>query len=274
MELALIGFGNIATTLLGLLEKNLEAPLDGLTVMVLPEFAADTQARLDREFARLSANRRVVTSVPALLQAGPDLMIECAGHEVVKAHLPAVLRAGVDTILVSIGALADDALHADLRSAARDGGARLILPAGAVGGIDLLAALGAAGGLEVSYRGTKPPKAWAGTPAETLLDLGSLAERAVFFTGNAREAATAYPKNANVAATLALAGAGFEATRVELVADPAASGNIHEYEVVSPLARYSMRIENLPSAGNAKTSVSTVYSVLREVRNRIGPTAI
>ncbi len=61
---------------------------------------------------------------------------------------------------------------------------------------------------------------------------------------------------------------------MELVADPAAPGNVHEYSVVSPLAKYSMRIENLPSAGNAKTSVSTVYSVLREIRNRIGPVAI
>ncbi|AHD01930.1 L-aspartate dehydrogenase [Leisingera methylohalidivorans DSM 14336] len=274
MDLALIGFGNIATTLLLLLNDTLDAPLDSLTVMVLPEFAEDTEARLERDFAGLAAARQVVTSVPALLEARPDLLIECAGHAVVKAHLPEVLRSGVDTILVSIGALADDGLHADLRAAAREGDARLILPAGAVGGIDLLSALGAAGGLEVTYRGTKPPKAWSGTPAEEALDLDHLGERAIFFTGNAREAATAYPKNANVAATLALAGAGFEATRVELVADPAAPGNMHEYEVSSPLARYSMRIENLPSAGNAKTSVSTVYSVLREIRNRIGPSAI
>ncbi|WP_323778912.1 aspartate dehydrogenase [Leisingera sp.] len=274
MDLALIGFGNIATTLLSLLNDTLDAPLDSLTVMVLPEFAEDTEARLEHDFAGLAADRQVVTSVPALLEARPDLLIECAGHAVVKAHLPEVLRSGVDTILVSIGALADDRLHADLRAAAREGDARLILPAGAVGGIDLLSALGAAGGLEVTYRGIKPPKAWTGTPAEESLDLDHLGERAIFFTGNAREAATAYPKNANVAATLALAGAGFEATRVELVADPAASGNMHEYEVSSPLARYSMRIENLPSAGNAKTSVSTVYSVLREIRNRIGPSAI
>lgn len=274
MKLAIIGFGNIATTLLELLREGLEQPLESLTVLALPETAQSTQAQLDGAFAAVAEQRRTVTDLAGLLAADPDLLVECAGHAVVQQHLPAVLNAGIDSILVSIGALADDALHDTLRAAARAGGARLILPAGAVGGIDLLAALGAAGGLEVTYRGTKPPQAWSGTPAEKALDLAALGERAIFFTGTAREAASAYPRNANVAATLALAGAGFEATRVELVADPAASGNMHEYEVRSPLARYSMRIENLPSAANAKTSVSTVYSVLREIRNRIGPAAI
>jgi aspartate dehydrogenase len=273
MRLGLIGFGNIAVTLLGQLAETVDAPLECLTVLCLPELADETVARLAGEFAGVATEVAVVTEAPALLFHRPQLVIECAGHMAVAAHVPTVLRAGVDVVIVSVGALSDESLEKELRLAA-DGRARLILPAGAVGGIDLLAALGAAGGLEVRYRGSKPPLAWSGTPAEASVDLGALTEAEIFFSGTAREAARQFPKNANVAATLALAGAGFEATHVELVADPAAPGNVHEYSVVSPLAKYSMRIENLPSAGNAKTSVSTVYSVLREIRNRIGPVAI
>ncbi|MAS14670.1 MAG: aspartate dehydrogenase [Nitratireductor sp.] len=274
MRLGLIGFGNIAGTLLDLLSKTLDAPLAHLCVVTLPEFAAETEARLRAEFGAVAQDISVVGDAEALLAEKPDLVVECAGHGAVVEHVPPVLRAGTDVIIVSIGALSDAALETDLRAAASAGGARLVLPAGAVGGIDLLSALGAAGGLEVRYRGSKPPRAWSGTPAEEAVDLANLTDATTFFTGNAREAARDFPKNANVAATLALAGAGFEATHVELVADPAAPGNVHEYSVVSPLAKYSMRIENLPSAGNAKTSVSTVYSVLREIRNRIGPVAI
>ena len=84
----------------------------------------------------------------------------------------------------------------------------------------------------------------------------------------------AYPKNANVAATLALAGLGFEATRVEMVADPAVSQNIHEYRVTSGAADYAMRIEGKPSPDNPKTSLATVYSVAREVMNRMTEVAI
>lgn len=273
MRLGLIGFGNIATTLLGLMRQT-GLSVEDLTVLTLPEFADETRTRLGAEFVDVAKDCGVVAGAEGLLSAQPDLVIECAGHAAVTAHVPPVLRAGTDVVIVSIGALADAALEASVRTAAAEGGARLILPAGAVGGIDLLSALGAAGGLRVRYRGTKPPKAWAGTPAEGLLDLPGLDERSVFFTGNARQAATDYPKNANVAATLALAGAGFEETQVELVADPEATGNSHEYSVESPLARYSIRIENQASAGNAKTSVTTVWSVLREIRNRIGPVAI
>ncbi|EKF18477.1 aspartate dehydrogenase [Nitratireductor pacificus] len=274
MRLGLIGFGNIALTLLGQLAETLDTPLEHLVVLSLPELAGDTEARLKGEFAGVAREAVVVTDAQALLSHRPGLVVECAGHAAVVAHVPAVLRNGTEVVIVSIGALSDANLETELRAAAIEGGTRLILPAGAVGGIDLLAALGAAGGLEVRYRGSKPPLAWSGTPAENTLDLGTLKEAATFFTGTAREAARDFPKNANVAATLALAGAGFEATRVELTADPAAPGNVHEYSVVSPLAKYTMRIENLPSAGNAKTSVSTVYSVLREIRNRIGPVAI
>ncbi|MDU9005242.1 aspartate dehydrogenase [Sedimentitalea todarodis] len=274
MRLALIGYGNISTTLLTQLGGQIGGQLDAVSVLVRPDATATAQARLDRDAVDLTTERTVCTDLKGLMSARPDLVVECAGHTAVQAFVPDVLRAGTDVVLVSIGALADSALHDRLLDAARKGGARLILPAGAVGGIDLLAALGPAGDLKVSYRGIKPPTAWAGTPAADTLNLETLDHAAVFFTGTARQAASAFPRNANVAATLALAGAGFEATRVELIADPQAPGNIHEYKVSSPLARYSMRIENLPSPGNSRTSVATVYSVLREIRNRIGPVAI
>lgn len=273
MRLGVIGFGNIATTLLGLMRQTGLVP-EALTVLTLPESVDDVRASLAAEHAGTAADTGVVTDAAGLLAARPDLVVECAGHGAVIAHAVPVLQAGVDVVIVSIGALSDPALESAVRQAAADGGARAILPAGAIGGVDLLAALGAAGDARVRYRGTKPPRAWAGTPAEAALDLNALTAAATLFRGTARQAAQDYPKNANVAATLALAGAGFEATEVELVADPAAPGNVHEYSVTSPLANYTMRIENLPSAGNAKTSVTTVWSVLREIRNRMSTVAI
>ncbi|SMH38206.1 aspartate dehydrogenase [Maritimibacter sp. HL-12] len=270
MHLGLIGYGNIGETLMDFLAWPDAPEVGRVTVLVRAGRGGATATAL----AGHQLPVEVVEDTDALVAARPDLVVEAAGHSGVSAHVPACLEAGIEVVVVSVGALADDTLAARLDAAARKGGARYILPAGAVGGIDLVSALAAAGEVNLTYRGTKPPAAWAGTPAEQALDLAGLSAAETFFTGTAREAATAYPKNANVAATLALAGPGLDATRVELVADPAAPGNLHGYELVSPAARVRVDIENLPSAGNVKTSVATIYSVLREIRNRVGPRVI
>jgi aspartate dehydrogenase len=269
MHLGIIGYGNIATTLTQLLEAE---PVQEITVLV----RSSSLERANEQLRSSGAAKSIVVTadLATLIAARPDVVVECAGQDAVVRLAPRVLRAGIPLILVSIGALADDDAHAALRQAATGGNTQLTLPAGAIGGIDLLSALAPAGNLVVTYRGTKPPAAWKGTPAEDILDLDALSEPTVFFSGSARAAARSYPKNANVAATLALAGAGLDATRVELVADPTAKGNRHTYEVRSPLCQYSMEIENAASGGNVKTSVATVYSVLREINRLRKPVVV
>lgn len=263
MHLGVIGYGNITRALLGVLAREGRAP-DRVTLLVRP-----SQAGVAAE-----SGASVVTEAAELIAAAPDLIVECAGHSALAEAVVPALEAGIECVVVSIGALADANLHSAVTGAARKGGSRVVLPAGAIGGVDLLASLRPSGIDSVVYTSRKPPLAWKGTPAEGLLDLPGLTQPATFFTGNAREAALAYPKNANVAATLALAGLGFEATRVEMVADPTVTRNIHEYRVTSGAADYTMRIEGKPSPDNPKTSLATVYSVAREVMNRRNEVAI
>jgi aspartate dehydrogenase len=124
------------------------------------------------------------------------------------------------------------------------------------------------GGLrQLRYRGIKPPLAWRGSPAENQVDLDHLSCRTVLFEGTARAAALAFPQNANVAATIALAGLGFDATRVELVADPTAVQNTHEIEAKGATGNFHLRIEGVASASNPKTSSLTALSVARALVN-------
>lgn len=204
----------------------------------------------------------------------PVLAAECASHSAVRQYGPALLRLGVDLVIASIGALSDEALHRELEAAAAAGGAKLILPAGAVPGIDALNAA-MLGGLErVSYISRKPPAAWKGTPAEVLFDLNSLRDATTFYIGTARAAARDYPKNANVAATVALAGLGFDATEVRLIADPAAGGNVHEIEAEGAFGRMHLRMEGQPLKSNPKTSSLAAYSTIRAILNRLRTTEI
>jgi aspartate dehydrogenase len=223
--------------------------------------------RADAARARLGAVA-TVQSADALVALAPEIVVEAAGHDALASHGAEVLARGIDLVVASTGALADAELFEHLRSAAAKGHARMLLPAGAIGGIDAIAAMRLSGLAAVRYRSVKPPIAWRGTPAERLLDLDRLDSRTCFYTGRARAAALEYPQNANVAATIALAGLGFEATLVELVADPEAPGNLHEIEAEGASGRIAIRLQGKPSASNPKTSALTALSVARAVVNR------
>lgn len=269
MKLGLIGFGSIGRELLRRLES---LDLEQITLLVREGRENETCQSLARDHAKLASKVTVTTDFGGLQET--DLVIEAAGHAAVAAYGPGLLASGTDLMIVSVGALADAKLHDRLNGMAASTGARIILPAGAIGGIDILSALSAAGDVSLRYIGTKPPRAWKGTPAERNCDLDALNEPLTFFSGTAREAATLFPKNANVAATLALAGPGFDRLQVTLIADPAATGNAHRYELTSPLATVSVDIANRASNGSAKTSQVTAYSLFREIRNRVAPVAI
>lgn len=204
----------------------------------------------------------------------PDLVVECASHGALAGHGVALLEAGYPLLVASIGALCDDALYAALTAAAEKGGARLYLPAGAIGGIDALAAARLAGLDDVCLRSSKPPHAWSGTPAMEGRDPASITEAVTVFSGTAHDAARLYPKNANVAATVSLAGIGFEKTRVELLADPAVTRNTHHLTAHGAFGSLDITLSNVPSPDNPKTSRLTALSLLRMIANLCRPVVI
>ncbi len=263
-RIALIGYGTIASAVARLLPTLAEGRAEIVGALARP-------GRGDAARPRLGAVP-VVETLDALIALRPDIVAECAGHGAVAAHGPGVLGADIDLMIVSTGALTADALMTALRASARR--ARILIAAGAVGGIDALAAMRLGGLDSVRYRSIKPPAAWRGTPAEMAIDLDRLTAPTVAYRGTARDAARLYPKNANVAATVALAGIGFERTTVEIVADPGAAHNVHEVEARGASGELSLRLVNLPSPDNPKTSALTALSVVRALLNEALPVAI
>lgn len=253
-SIGLIGFGGIGKAVLSTLmgEATVEPVLTGILVRAIEEQPAELP---------------FVTDIADFLARRPRVVVECAGHEAVHSYGEKVLCAGSDLLIISTGALADSDLLASLRSAARTTGRRVLIPAGAVGGVDALCAARLAGLQRVQYRGRKPPRAWQGSSVTDEMDLGQVKEPRVIYRGTAREAALAYPKNSNVAATVALAGLGFDKTEVELIADPTISGNIHELDVKAESGDFSIALAGKPSASNPRTSMLTAYSVVRTLLN-------
>jgi aspartate dehydrogenase len=255
---ALIGYGGIARDVVAAL-RAAGGDTNVVGVLCRPGRAAKARDAL--------GDIAVVESLADLLATQPNVVAEVAGQQAVAEYGPEVLRRGFDLLMISIGALAEPKLLERLRMAAVEGKSRLLLPAGAIGGIDAIAAM-RTGGLDmVRYRSRKPPAAWRGSPAEKVADLDKLTGRTVLYRGSAGEAALLYPQNANVAAAVALAGLGFDKTEVELVADPAAPGNVHEIEAEGAAGRFAIQLQGKPSRSNPKTSALAALSVARALLN-------
>lgn len=261
MRIGLLGGGTIARLVLdGLRHKE----LPGASVVALcGRGPASRGVALAREFGVL-----YVTGREALLAARPDAVLEAASHEAVREHLVPLLESGVSVIVLSAGALFDDALRTRAEEAARSTGARLYVPSGGIGGLDALKGACAAGVDEVTIQVAKPPVAWEGIPYVQALgvNLAGIAGATVLFEGPAREGVPHFPQNVNIAAVLALAGVGFDRTRLRVLADPALERNTHTIRVAGRSGRFEVVLENVPTPENPKTSWLACYSALAALR--------
>jgi aspartate dehydrogenase len=248
--------------------------------VVLARLAGDPSVRITHvletparraELQRELGDGVAVVSDLAATQGAIDCAIECAGHGTVVASVIPLLERGVDVALVSVGALAEEGLPERLEAAARTGGSQLTLVSGAIGAIDAIAAARIGGLDEVLYTGRKPPLGWIGSPAEKSVDLKTLARPAVIFEGSARDAARLFPKNANVAATVSLAGLGLDRTRVVLIADPGVTRNVHRVAARGAFGDLDITLSNEPLPDNPKTSSLAAYSAVRALRDLAAP---
>lgn len=262
LRIGLIGFGAIGRSVCELWHAlpSGSSRLTGACVRPLQAL----QAR-----AALPPHTVICESVDQLLALEPNCIIEAAGHGVVRSHGAAILRQRCSIYLLSVGALADSELRTMLTEAARENGSHILIPSGALAGFDGLLTLACDSLRKVKYTATKPSLAWEGSVASRMHALESLTERTVIFSGNAGEAALLFPKNANLAASVALAGIGFEKTQVELVADPHANSNTGILEAVSDTTTITLKVASNPS-NNPKTSSNVGASVIAALRNRAG----
>ncbi len=273
-RLAMIGCGAIGTAVLQLLQAQ---SLVQVAQVIVPESGLMAVRVLCASLAPQAqvASSLALGALDALDdRSRPHLVVECAGHQAVTDHVIPALCAGVPAVVASIGSLHDASALARLSDAAAQGATHVQLVSGAIGGIDALAAARFGGLSQVQYTGRKPPAGWRGTPAEARFDLANLAAPVIIFEGSAREAARLYPKNANVAATVALAGLGFDETSATLIADPGVQRNVHRIVASGAFGRLDLTLENEPLAANPKTSALTVYSIVRAIHNSFGRIAL
>ena len=258
MRIGLIGGGTIARLVLEQVRAGKLGRFEAAALMGRPGGAPRARA-LAREF---SVN--YVEDRASLVAAKPQAVIEAASHEAVREHLVALLDAGVGVVVLSAGALIDDALRKSAQRAAQRSGALLFVPSGGIGGLDALKTACLAGVDEASIQVAKPPVAWKGIAyvEEKGFRLEDLNGPLTLFEGSARDGVPHFPQNVNIAAILSLGGIGPDRTRLKVVADPALTLNTHTIRVSGRSGRFTMVLENVPAPENPKTSWLACYSAL------------
>jgi aspartate dehydrogenase len=205
-----------------------------------------------------------------------DIIIESASQNAVRFIVPRALEAGCDVMILSVGALADEELRNKLFRLAKQNNCKLYFPSGAVVGIDGINSASAAEISSVTLTTRKPPSGLAGAPyiACKGIELDKIEKETLLFEGSASEAVKAFPANVNVAATISLAGVGFEQTKVRVIADPALSKNVHEITVEGKFGKFFTRVENLPSPENPKTSYLAALSAISTLKKILNPVKV
>lgn len=245
MNIGLIGAGAIARFLLDEVnQKQLKA------FRIQSVFVRDKKKyySLEEEYGV-----QLFTDLNEFLNSEIDIVVEAADIEAVKNLIPTVIERK-NIVLISVGALADTGILTEIVQLAEQKDNQIYLPSGAIGGLDLLQnahTLGTVTHVSLTTR----------KPASSLID-EHIEEAKIVFEGKATDAIKQFPKNMNVSIVLALAGIGFDKTKVSLVADPHITQNIHEIQILGDFGEATLTIKNNPLPANPKTSYLAAMSIL------------
>ncbi|MBV9249119.1 MAG: aspartate dehydrogenase, partial [Acetobacteraceae bacterium] len=256
-----VAIGGLGT--IGLpLARALDAGVPGLTLV-----AAAARDRSKAEMA-LGSFRNPPRLVGLSELAAADIVVEAAPAAAFEQIAVPAIEASRIFVPASVGALLTR-MH--LVQRARETGARILVPTGALLGLDAVRAAAEGSIASVVMITRKPPAGLVGAPYLNRhgINVVGITDKLCVFKGNALDAAAGFPANVNVAAALALAGIGPERTLVEIWADPGVTRNTHSIVVESSAARFSMTIENVPSEENPRTGKLTPLSILACLRGLV-----
>jgi aspartate dehydrogenase len=256
----MIGCGAIGTVIAKAVDKGVVSDATLLAVF------DRNRERSEKLVSELTKKPIIAESFNQLIkEENVSFVIEAASQEAVRQYAVDVLKSGKDLMVMSVGALVDEALLQKIKSAAREANKRVYIPSGAIAGLDAVKAASLTGLSKVVLTTIKPVKSLEGAPylKQHKINLSAIKKRRVIYKGQAEEAVKMFPANINVAATLSLAGIGPKRTLVQIVADPRLTRIVHRVSVEGEFGKFRSETVNVPCPTNPKTSYLAALSAIR-----------
>jgi aspartate dehydrogenase len=259
LKIGLLGVGAIGRTIAKALdEKRLDAELVALS---------DKDCAAAKALSTGLSCHPPAVSIDEMIERC-ELAVEAASQAALPEFVPKALARGRDILVMSVGGLLG---REEWFREARETGCRIYVPSGAIAGLDGIksASIGRIESAVLTSR--KPVAALAGSKyvVDRNLPLDSYKEDTVIFEGLAEEAARAFPATSNVAASLRLAVDPAEPVpvRVRVVAVPGGNENVHEIRVQGEFGKLTVKVENVPSKSNPRTSQLAAFSAIATLKN-------
>ena len=250
-KIGLIGFGAIAEEVYKKISKKI---IHGYDIVGI--FSNDIESKNIAKEIKCS-------SFEELLKRKPNIIIEAASIEACKDYAETILRNKIDFICLSVCSFADKNFFKKIFSLCKRINNKLYIPTGAISGLDAIASASLSKELKnVTLIQRKPPKALL-----SILKLKKIKKEKILLRSTARKVCDKFPKNSNIAATLAICGIGFDKTKVIVIADPKIKKNIAEIEAIGRFGKLKVILENNPSS-NPKTSRLAAMSVILSLNKR------
>ncbi len=260
-KLCIIGLGFIGSEII----KNLDQFGNDIELSAV----FDIEKKKMEEISDRYPSVRLMTSIADFDDC--DIVIEAATQQVVKEIFSKIVEIEKNFIPMSIGAfITDDKIYSNYLALEKSKQQLIKFPSGAIGGFDAINSIKQIGIISAKLTTTKPPVVFKEQKyiKENNITLSDN-EKTQVFSGNAKEAAKAFPRSINVGARLALATLGPEKTIVEVYSDPFTKKNTHEIEIYSEVGVYKFSFQNNPSPTNPKTSWLAALSIFDTLENRI-----
>jgi aspartate dehydrogenase len=202
-----------------------------------------------------------------------DFIVEAIASTQTTTIIRKVVQAKKGILIMSVGKI----LNAqNILALAKKNQTPVLIPSGAISGLDVIKSVGAENISNITLTTRKPLLGI--NQSEYLTKKGIFVDSikcdTVIFDGSVDQAVKLFPRNINVAATIAIASGVKQRIRIRIVTSPHFRLNTHEIEVYGKFGHLTAKTDNVICPDNPKTSYLAVLSATQTLKQFFNPLKI